>query len=79
MNTLTIRQKLMTYLADAEESKVNAIYTLIEKDIREETDFVLTDEQINILENERQLHLNGLSKSYTRQEAIQIIKGSRSF
>jgi hypothetical protein len=34
MATLTIRQKLMTYLADADDSKIKAIYTLLERDIQ---------------------------------------------
>jgi hypothetical protein len=79
MATLTIRQKLMTYLADAEESKVKAIYTLLEKDIQEDHSFILTDEQLQILDKEHEMHVNGESKSYTRQEATQIIKGIRSF
>jgi hypothetical protein len=79
MATLTIRQKLMTYLADAEESKIKAIYTLLEKDIHEENSFTLTNEQLQILDKEHEMHLNGESKSYTRQEANQIIKGNRAF
>lgn len=77
--TLSIRQKLMTYLADADDSKVKAIYTLLEKEIKEESDFKLTDEQLGILDKERAMHLSGQTKSYTRQEATQIIKGQRGF
>jgi hypothetical protein len=77
--TLSIRQKLMTYLADADDSKVKAIYTLLEKEIKEEGDFKLTDEQLGILDKERAMHLSGQTKSYTRQEATQIIKGQRGF
>lgn len=77
--TLSIRQKLMTYLADADDSKVKAIYTLLEREIKEEGDFKLTDEQLGILDKERAMHLSGKTKSYTRQEATQIIKGQRSF
>jgi hypothetical protein len=79
MTTLTIRQKLMTYLADADDSKVKAMYTLLENDIRDESAFILTDEQLDILDKERELHLSGQSKSYSREEATQIIKGQRSF
>jgi hypothetical protein len=77
--TLSIRQKLMTYLADADDSKVKAIYTLLEREIKEEGDFKLTDEQLGILDKERAMHLSGQTKSYTRQEATQIIKGQRGF
>lgn len=79
MTTTAIRQKLMTYLADADDSKVKAIYTLVEGDIKKEDTFKLTDEQLQILDTEREMHLAGKTKSYTRQEANEIIKGQRSF
>ncbi|HWZ16290.1 MAG TPA: hypothetical protein VNW95_13710 [Mucilaginibacter sp.] len=79
MTTLALRKKLMTYLADADDSKVKALYTLLEKDILDEETFTLTDEQLQILDNEREMHVNGESKSYNRAEALQIIKGQRSF
>jgi hypothetical protein len=79
MTTLTIRQKLMTYLADAEDTKVKAIYKLLEKEILDEDHFVLTDEQSQILEREREMHLSGQSKSYNREQAHQIVTGQRDF
>lgn len=78
MTTSAIRKKLITYLADAEDSKVKAIYTLLEDNIRQD-EMSFTDEQFQILEKERELHLSGQSKSYSRIEAIEIIKGQRSF
>lgn len=79
MTTLTIRQKLMTYLADADDSKVKAIYTLLEREIREDDIFTLSDEQLQILDEERELHVTGQSKSYSREDANQIIKGQRTY
>ena len=78
MTTSTIRKKLITYLADAEDSKIKAIYTLLEDDIRQD-EISFTDEQLQILERERELHLSGQTKSYGRLEAIEIIKGQRDF
>jgi|GEM_PF-633858 len=49
--------------------------TLLEKEIQEEDTFVLTDEQLQILETEREMHVSGKSKSYNREAADQIIKG----
>jgi hypothetical protein len=77
MATLTIRQKLLSYLADAEENKVKAIYTLLERDIDEDGSFLLSDEQLGILIKEQQLHQRGETKSYTRDEANQIIRRQR--
>lgn len=79
MASLTIRQKLMTYLADADDSKVNAIYTLLEKEIQEESTLTLSKEQIQLLDQQHEMHINGTSKSYSREEANQIIKGLRTY
>jgi len=79
MTTLAIRKKLMTYLADADDSKVKALYTLLEKEIQQDEPFALTDEQLRILEKERAMHINGESKSYSRNDAMQIIKDQRDF
>jgi len=51
----------------------------LEKEIQEDDAFVLTDEQLQILEKEREMHLSGKSKSYSPEEANQIIKGQLSF
>jgi hypothetical protein len=79
MTIAAIRSRLMSYLANADDSKIKAVYTLLEKDIEEKEVFVLSDEQLEILERERELHLSGQTKSYTRNDALQIIKGERSF
>ena len=69
----------MSYLANADDNKIKAVYTLLEKDIDEKDLFVLSEEQLQILDKERDMHLSGQSKSYTRNEARQIVKGERSF
>jgi hypothetical protein len=79
MATLTIRQKLMSYLADADDSKVKAIYTLLKKEIQEEEGITLTDEQLSILDQEHDMHVSGKTKSYNRKEASQIIRGQKAF
>lgn len=78
MTTSTIRRKLITYLNGADDSKIKALYTLLEKEIQEES-FIFTKEQLEILENERDLHLSGQSKSYSREESFQIITGQLQF
>ena len=74
MTIAAIRNRLMSYLAEADDNKVKAVYTLLEKDIEEKEIFVLTDEQLQILDEERKLHISGKSRSYTRVKANQIIK-----
>jgi hypothetical protein len=79
MTTAAIRSRLLSYLADADESKVKAIYTLVEKEMEEKDSFVLTDEQLEILDREHELHITGQTKSYTKAEAIRMIKEPRTF
>lgn len=79
MTITAIRNRLLSYLADADDKKVKAIYTLLEKEIIETETFVLSDEQLAILDRERELYLSGKGKSYTRLEANQIVKGQRDF
>jgi hypothetical protein len=78
MRVAAIREKLMIYLADANDSKVKALYTLLEDDIEESSTFALTKEHLKILDEEHKLHLSGKSKSYSLEEAKQIIRGERA-
>ena len=68
---------MISYLADAEESKVNALFTLLKKEMQQGDAFSLNVEQLELLENERNLHISGESKSYSRLEASEIIRGKR--
>ncbi len=79
MNITAIRHRLISYLANADDSKVKAVYTHLEKEIAEKQHFILPDKQLQILDMERELHLNRKSLSYSRTEGRQIIKGERAF
>jgi len=79
MTTAAIRSRLLSYLADADDTKIKAVYTLLEKEIEEKNAFTLTDEQLEILDREHELHMSGKSKSYSWTEAEQIIKGEKGF
>ena len=78
MTVAAIREKLIIYMADADDDKVKALYTLLEDDMEAHHSFTLSPEHIAILDKERELHLNGVSKSYSLQEARQIIRGEQS-
>ena len=77
MTTTAIRKKLMTYIADADDKKVKGLYMLIEDDISSKEKFELDDEQIKMLERDRNEHIKGKSKSYSREDAKQIVLGKR--
>ena len=49
MTVAAIREKLMIYIADAQDDKLKALYTLLQDNIDETSSFVLSDEQFKIL------------------------------
>lgn len=67
----------MTYIADADDKKVKGLYMLIEDDISNKEKFEPDDEQIKMLERDRNEHIKGKSKSYSREDAKQIVLGKR--
>ncbi|MBT2562404.1 hypothetical protein [Pedobacter sp. ISL-64] len=78
MTSTAIRQRLITYLSDAEDNKIKAIYTLLEREIEDEQSFTLSEEHLEILDRERKLHINGKTKSYNKQDSLDIIKGLKT-
>ena len=40
MTSTAIRQRLITFLSDAEDNKIKAIYTLLEQEIEAEKSFI---------------------------------------
>ena len=77
MTNLAIRKKVITYLADADDKKVKAVYTLLEKDIEVKTSFKLSPAQLKQLNAEREKHINGKSPSYTWNEVKERITSRR--
>lgn len=70
-----IKQRLHQYIDTAEENKLEAIYTILENEI--EGVFFYNEEDVKILQELEQKHLNGTSKSYTVEEAHDIIRKNR--
>ena len=77
MTTAAIRKKLITYLADADEKKVKAVYTLFEEEINRQQEFTLTDAHKEILDERRSRHLSGKDPSFTWQEVHDRIRKRR--
>jgi phosphoribosylanthranilate isomerase len=77
MTTSAIRKKLINFIADADDKKIKGMYMLFEEEIEKEETFALTNEHIVILDEEREKHTNGKSKSYDWQQAKQIIRGKK--
>jgi hypothetical protein len=77
MTNIAIRKKLMTYLADADDKKVKAIYTLFEDEINQEENFKLTAEHVKILDERRARHLSGKDKSSSWQDVHDRVRKKR--
>lgn len=74
MTTSVIRKKVIRYLADVDDKKIKAIYSLLENEIEEKSTFNLSTDEIAILDKDREAHLNGKSASYSWEEAKNIIR-----
>lgn len=77
MTIAAIRKRLIAFLADADEKKVKAIYTLLESDM-EEASFVLSDTHKEILDKEHEQYIEGKSNAYTWTEAKKIIRSKKA-
>ena len=78
MRVAAIREKLKTYVDDVDDKKVKALYALLENDIEEGSSFKFTKEQLDILDKEHALHLSGKTRSYSWEEAKEIIRGKKA-
>ena len=78
MTVAAIRTKIKTYVDDVDDQKVKALYTLLESEIEESSSFRLTKEHLAILDKEHELHLAGKTKSYSLEEAKDIIRGKKA-
>ena len=73
MDTAAIRQQLHNYLEIADDKKVKAIYTIIEKDIQE-NDFEYPDELKNELDKRYKQYKNGTAEIVTSSESKKRIE-----
>jgi len=62
MNVAMKRDRLITYLADANNKKVSALYSLLEEEIKEQGGSYFTPEQLAILDARRTDLLSGKDK-----------------
>ena len=76
MTTKARREELMIYLTDATDKKVNALYALLEDEIKENA-FTLSGEHLDILEKRRADFIAGKSKPQPWQEVHARIRNKR--
>jgi len=70
MTTAEIKLRLHQYIETAQESKLKAIYTMVEEEISETYDFWNDEEFVAELVKRENSYLNGTSKAYTLEESI---------
>ncbi len=73
MSTVTIRQKLHSYLEIADDKKVKAIYDIMENDIKESA-MEYSDEIKKELDKRYADHKNGKAKMITAEESRKRIQ-----
>jgi len=62
------RDRLISYLSDADNKKVNALYMLLEEDINDNvTEPAFTEDQLKILDERRTSFFSGKEKGITWQ------------
>jgi hypothetical protein len=68
-----------TYLADADDKRIKAIYTLFEEDYKREETFKLSNEHLKILDQRKKGYLTGKEKSSNWQDVHDILRGKRGY
>ena len=74
METATLREKLHEYIDTADEQHLSAIYILVEDNIPLSDDEKYDEATLDMFYKRREDHLNGVSKSYTVEESMEIIR-----
>jgi len=64
LTTASLRKKLKSFIETANDKKIKGLCLLVEEEI-ENSSYLLSDEQMTLVEEERALHVKGLSKSYS--------------
>lgn len=73
MDTAAIRQQLHNYLEVADDKKIKALYTIIEKDIQE-NEFEYSDELKSELDKRYSEYKNGTAEMITAAESKKRIE-----
>ncbi len=76
MNAAMKRDRLITYLAEVNEKKVNALYAILEKELNDLEPF-FTEQQLEIINERRTELLSGKVKGVGLQDMFDNIRKRR--
>ena len=76
MDTATMKQRLHHYLEVVDEKHLEAIYTLLEKDLNLLSQY--EDGTLNMLYQRREYHFEGKSQSYSVEETLNLVREQTS-
>lgn len=72
------REELLAYIAEADDRKVDALYTLLEAEIEDtHSSYTLTEEQLAIVEERRNDYMTGKASGSSWEEAHARIRNNR--
>ena len=74
MEVEVIRERLHEYINAADEQHLSAIYLLLEDNIPSTNNEKYDEATLNMFYQRREDHLKGVSKSYSVEEAMNIIR-----
>ena len=78
MTASAMRAQLIAYLKSVDDQKITGLYTLLKENIPENIVSPLTNEQLSFLNEEREKHLKGESKSYNWEEVKEMIRNKKA-
>jgi len=76
MNTTAIRQQLHQYIEDADDNKIEAIFTILQTDMKASSSY--TDEELKKFYDRREKYQQGNTTTYNAEEAHEYIRNSRN-
>jgi septum formation inhibitor MinC len=69
MDSIELRQKLHHYIENAEDKKLQEIFTMVEDEIQQTYNHWNNEDFVNELYEREQAYLNGTAKTYTEGES----------
>ena len=74
MDIIALREKLHEYINVADEQHLTAIYVLVGDKASLESGNKYDEATMNMIYERRENHRNGISKSYTVEESMEMIR-----